>query len=121
MFLKIYFYYCRIGYGVAVTSGIATYFYVNSRPENMPHHAAFFSSKLDLSDCLTNTITSPNDLENSKDLMKSKMEAYITNLQGKIVKSLQSLEPEKKFLVDRWTRQEVSSFKSVFVKKMLIF
>ena len=96
---------------MAVASGISTYFYLNSRAENTPHHAAFFPSKLDLSDCLAETITGEKKLQETKDLMKSKMEAFITNLQGKLVKSLQELESEKsdkKFLVDRWTREEVN-------------
>jgi peptidoglycan hydrolase CwlO-like protein len=97
---------------------------MSSRPENMPHHAAFFSSKLELSDCLTNTITDEKQLQETKDLMKSKMEAFITNLQGKLVKSLQELESEKsdkKFLVDRWTREEVNhEFKRNFKVKIFV-
>ena len=102
---------------MVAATGVTTYLIVNkgyTSPENMPHHAAFSflsSSKLELSDCLTNTITDEKVLEATKDQMKSRMEAYVTNLQGKIIKSLQALEPEKKFLVDRWMRKEVSPSK----------
>ena len=41
-----------------------------------------------------------------KHLMKYKMEAYVTNLQGKIIKKLQELEPETEFYVDRYIRKE---------------
>lgn len=49
--------------------------------------------------------------------MKCQMEAYITNLQGKIIKKLQELEPEGKFEVDRWNRPEVCV---IFFSKMIM-
>ena len=99
---------------MAAASGVTTYLIVNkgyTSPENMPHHAASSLPALELGDCLTNTVTDEKVLEATKDQMKSRMEAYVTNLQGKIIKSLQALEPEKKFLVDRWMRKEVSPSK----------
>ncbi len=38
--------------------------------------------------------------------MRYRMEAYITNLQGQIIKQLQELETGAKFKVDRWLREE---------------
>jgi hypothetical protein len=77
-------------------------------PHKRPHYAfsLFSSSNLELSDCLTETITDSNQLNANKDLMKCKMEAFVTNLQGQIIKKLQEFEPESKFIVDRWTRKE---------------
>jgi coproporphyrinogen III oxidase len=38
--------------------------------------------------------------------MRYKMEAYVTNLQGKVIKELQKHEPEVQFKVDKWARKE---------------
>jgi hypothetical protein len=77
-------------------------------PEKRPHYAfsLFGSSDLDFSDCLTDTVTNKDDLVANKDKMKCKMEAYITNLQGQIIKKLQELETEQKFVIDKWSRKE---------------
>ncbi|CAF0870183.1 unnamed protein product [Brachionus calyciflorus] len=98
--------------GVAGT-GLLTVYAVNKdnfSPDKKPHHAfSLFSSSssdIDLSDCLTNTITDENELRANSSQMKNRMEAFITNLQGKIIKKLQSFEPETKFKVDRWLRKE---------------
>jgi coproporphyrinogen III oxidase len=66
----------------------------------------FGSSDLNFSDCLTDTVTNKDDLVANKDKMKCKMEAYITNLQGQIIKKLQELETEQKFVIDKWSRKE---------------
>ncbi len=79
------------------------------------HHDEFFKMKklhaastdIDLSDALVEPITDVNTLKSNSDKMKHKMEVFITNLQGKIIKELQSLESDAKFFVDRWTRPEV--------------
>lgn len=79
-------------------------------PDKRPHYAfsLFSSSDIELNDCLTQTITPEDELMEKKDVMRCRMEAFITNLQGKIIKKLQTYEPEQKFLVDRWLRKEVS-------------
>ena len=65
------------------------------------------SNDIDLSDAATQPITDIETLNSNSDKMRYKMEAFITNLQGKIVKELQSLENDAKFVVDRWLREEV--------------
>ena len=88
-------------------------------PEKRPHYAfsLFGSSDLDFTDCLTGTVTDKNELVANKDKMKCKMEAYITNLQGQIIKKLQELETEQKFIVDKWSRKEGGGgmYKKIFV------
>ncbi len=64
------------------------------------------SPDIDLSDIVTEPITDMQTLKSS-DKMRHKMEAFITNLQGKIVKELQTIESDGKFVVDRWMRSEV--------------
>lgn len=77
-------------------------------PEKQPLQAfSLFPDKIDLSDSLTAPVTDEEFLRANKDKMRCRMEAFITNLQGKIIKSLQEVEPEKKFAVDRWARKEV--------------
>jgi coproporphyrinogen III oxidase len=39
--------------------------------------------------------------------MRSKMELFVINLQGKIIKKFQELEPGAEFTVDKWARKEV--------------
>jgi len=95
---------------VTVGTGLLTMYALNKdniSPDKMPHHASsLLPSDIDLSDCLTNTITDENVLRTNNEVMRHRMEAFITNLQGKIIKKLQSFEPETKFLVDRWLRKE---------------
>lgn len=78
-------------------------------PDKKTHYAfsLFSSSDLELNDCLTDTITPKDELKARKDVMRYRMEAFITNLQGKIIKKLQTYEPEQQFIVDRWLRKEV--------------
>lgn len=77
-------------------------------PEKQPLQAfSLFPDKIDLSDSLTAPVTDEEFLRANKDKMRCRMEAFITNLQGKIIKSLQEVEPEKKFAIDRWARKEV--------------
>ncbi len=66
--------------------------------------------EIDLSDTLAGTVTDEKKILDNKNLMRYKMEAFITNLQGKIIKKLQEQEPESKFIVDKWTRKEVLIF-----------
>lgn len=96
----------------ATVTGLAGVYYVNKDAyfaDKQVHHAfsLFSSDKIDLSDCLAATITDENELREKKDRMRCRMEAFITNLQGKVIKSLQEVETDKKFVVDRWTRKEV--------------
>ena len=98
-------------------TGLSTAYLVNKdalSPDKQAHHAfsLFGSSQLDLSDALAPTITEKEQLEANKDLMKCQMEAFITNLQGKVIKRLQEFEPEAKFKVDRWLREEVRAFRT---------
>lgn len=65
------------------------------------------SSGIDLSDIVAKTITDEAVIKKNNDQMKYRMEAFITNLQGKIVKELQTVEKDATFIVDRWTRKEV--------------
>lgn len=54
--------------------------------------------------------------------MRYKMEAFITNLQGKIIKKLQELETEQKFIVDKWERKEGGGGKLIrFYEFLIIF
>lgn len=85
--------------------------YINEdlyNPFVRPHKAfTLLPEKLELSDALCETVTKREVLEQNKESMKAKMEAYVTNLQGQIVKALQEQEPEAKFVVDKWERKEV--------------
>ncbi len=98
-----------------MVTGLAAFCYANKEGwlvNNKPHHALSLirsSSSLDLKDCLVNTVTSEDELNANKHLMRSKMEAFVTSLQGRIIKSLQEKEPDAKFVVDRWLRKEVSA------------
>lgn len=105
-------------YVSSVTTGLAGGAYlVSENVVSMPHYA-LAKNDIDLSDCLTNTITSEDVIMKNKDQMRYRMEAFITNLQGKIVKELEEIEATgvkstgkevstaKKFLVDRWERSE---------------
>lgn len=97
---------------MAASAGGLTAFYLvnndNISPDKRPHHAlSLFSSDMDFNDCLTNTITEENELKSKPDLMRHKMEAFVTNLQGRVIKRLQKFEPETEFVVDRWLRKEV--------------
>lgn len=65
------------------------------------------NNDIDLSDALEGTISDEKQIYDNKDKMRYRMEAYITNLQGKIIKELQEQEPESKFVVDKWARKEV--------------
>ena len=94
--------------------GLATFYYASKEgwlAESKPHHAfSLFpssSSSLDLKDCLVETVTGADELNANKHLMRCKMEAFVTNLQGRIIKSLQEKETDAKFVVDRWLRKEV--------------
>jgi hypothetical protein len=60
-----------------------------------------------LADCITTPVTPVEEIMANKNLMKYQMEAFITNLQGKIIRKFQELEPDKKFIVDKWSRKEV--------------
>lgn len=68
----------------------------------------YAASSIDLRNVLTDPITSVETLTQNSDEMKYQMEAFITNLQGKIIRELQGLENDAKFVVDRWTRDEVN-------------
>jgi coproporphyrinogen III oxidase len=94
--------------GTSSASGIVIgYLFVNKENNYAFDFSSLFSgSKLTFNDCLTNTITSEQLLNDKRDLAKSKMEAFITNLQGQFVKELEKFEPEKRFHVDRWLRKE---------------
>jgi hypothetical protein len=99
-------------YATASATALYTFYFVNknsSFPDHNSHHALSFFSKpnqIDLSDALTNSITDEKVLRERSDVMRYQMEAYITNLQGQIIKQLQELEPNAKFKVDRWMREE---------------
>ena len=47
------------------------------------------------------------------------MEVYVTNLQGKIIKKLQELEPGAEFIVDKWERKEV--WKKIDLTRKIFF
>lgn len=70
------------------------------------HAFSLFPAKIDLSDVLTEPVSGEKTIMENKDKMKYKMEAFITNLQGKIIKKLQELEKDAKFKVDKWSRAE---------------
>lgn len=65
------------------------------------------ASDLDLSEAMTTTITDEKILNENPDSMRAKMECYCTNLQGRIIRKFQELEPESKFIVDKWNRKQV--------------
>ena len=92
------------------TAGLTAAYFVSRGANTSVHHAAWFGSstpKIDLSDALTTPITSEATMRSDESRMRYQMEAFITNIQGKIIKKLQEFEPEKKFYVDRWERKEV--------------
>jgi coproporphyrinogen III oxidase len=98
---------------ILVLTGVSTVYYANKDsvfPTLKPHHAlSFFSKKstdLELGDCITETITNEKELQEKKTQMRYRMEAYITNLQGQIIKTLEGIETDGKFKVDRWLREE---------------
>ena len=66
------------------------------------------SNEIDLSDALAETLTDLTTIKSNSDRMKYRMEAFITNLQGKIIKQLQEVDGGSTFKVDRWLRKEVS-------------
>lgn len=76
--------------------------------ENNNHLAK--AEDLDLSEALTNTITNEKTLIENSSSMRTKMEVYVTNLQGRIIKEFQKLEPDSKFTVDKWNREEVIKY-----------
>ena len=90
---------------MAVSFGV-TAAYTFSKESKCAHLAA--SPGLELSDALAGTITNEETLLANKDLMRSKMEVFVTNLQGKIIKQFQELEPGAEFTVDKWARKEVN-------------
>jgi len=69
-------------------------------------HQAKSNKCLELSDALTNTITDEAILLENQNLMRTKMEVFVTNLQGQLIQKLQEIEPESKFIVDRWNRKQ---------------
>ena len=59
------------------------------------------------SDFRAETITPLEDLkELAQTKMKYKMELFVTHLQHKVLNQLEKYEPEKKFLADRWQREQ---------------
>lgn len=88
---------------IAVAFGLTTAYTIIKERKGV-HYA--LSTGLDLSDALAGTITDEQTLMTNKDLMRSKMEVYVTNLQGKIIKKFQELEPGAEFTVDKWERKE---------------
>lgn len=105
----------RIFYTTAASFGLTTVYIVNKdtffSADKKPAYAIslpwpFKSDQIDLSQVLDGTISDEKEIHDNKDKMRYKMEAYITNLQGKIIKKLQELEPESKFIVDKWSRKE---------------
>lgn len=111
---SLLFFLYSVTYVTATLAGLAGAYYINKDsnfPDKNMHYASFSlfgGDKMDTSECLAPTITDEKELRAKSDLMKCRMEAYITNLQGKIIKTLQEVETEKQFVVDRWTRKEVS-------------
>lgn len=101
-----------IFYTTATATGLTAFYYVNKDavfPDRKAHYASFFSSKssqLELNDILAPTITDEKELRANKTDMKCRMEAFVTNLQGQIIKQLEEMETEARFKVDRWTREE---------------
>ena len=100
-------------YATATFTGLVGFYHVNkeaSFPSLKPHYALSFpsskSTDIELADCLCKTITDEKVIEEKKSQMRYRMEAYITNLQGNIIKQLQELETDAKFQVDRWMREE---------------
>lgn len=94
----------------------STIYYINKDTfltiDKQPAHAFSLwpfnkSDDFDLSDALQGSISDEKQIADNKDKMRYKMEAFITNLQGKVIKQLQELEPESKFIVDKWARKEV--------------
>jgi hypothetical protein len=79
--------------------------YTIIKERNGFHYA--LNTSLDLSNALAGTITDEQTLMMNKELMRSKMELFVINLQGKIIKKFQELEPGAEFTVDKWARKEV--------------
>lgn len=77
------------------------------KQDKVVHFAKDPAVALNLSEALTTTITDEKTLTENADAMRTKMECYITNLQGRIIKKFQELEPNSKFIVDKWQRKEV--------------
>ena len=78
------------------------------------------STDIDLSDAVAESLTDSDLIESNSDKMKYRMEAFITNLQGKLVKQLEEIEGGSKFRVDRWLREEVGSKVFFEVFKIII-
>ncbi|XP_071800611.1 oxygen-dependent coproporphyrinogen-III oxidase-like isoform X1 [Asterias amurensis] len=55
---------------------------------------------------MAETITPAATLAENGNEMKSKMELFIMKTQAELCKTLEGIEGDKKFLVDRWERQE---------------
>ncbi len=65
------------------------------------------SNEIDFSDAVAESLTDLDVINLNNDKMKYRMEAFITNLQGRLVKQLEEIEDGSKFRVDRWLREEV--------------
>ena len=95
-------------YATAATAFCFTAFYSQYKDsfftQKLIHHAK--SNSLELSDALTDTITDEAILLQNPNSMRTKMEVYVTNLQGQIIRKFQEIEPQSKFIVDKWARKE---------------
>ena len=95
--------------GTATTATLSATYYVNKNG-SVWNELKAATSEIDLTDALAGTVTDKEEILENQNLMRYKMEAFITNLQGKIIKKFQEYEPESIFIVDKWARKEVNSF-----------
>lgn len=95
-----------VGFAAAYSINKDTFFIGDKRPANAFSLWPFNKNEIDLSEVLEGTISDEKEIIDNKDKMRYKMEAYITNLQGQIIKQLKAEEPETEFKVDKWARKE---------------
>ncbi|KAF7993944.1 hypothetical protein HCN44_011213 [Aphidius gifuensis] len=70
------------------------------------HQAFATKAQLNISNFMAEPITSTIDLQKNAGDMKTKMELLIMKIQSDFCRSLESIEKDEKFKVDRWLRKE---------------
>jgi len=76
-----------------------TFFLADKQPAYALSFWPFASTTIDLSSALQGTISDEKEIYENKDRMRYKMEAYVTNLQGKVINEFQKYEPDVQFKV----------------------
>nr|QYF11584.1 coproporphyrinogen-III oxidase [Sinohyriopsis cumingii] len=103
-----------------VSAGIATggvMFYFSQK------HKVLAASPLQSQKSLwmTDPITDIKELEKNPDSMKTKMELLIMRIQGEVCHALEKEEEDRKFVVDRWIRNEGGGGISCVIQDGMVF